>query len=81
MTSYTKALYRRDPAAANEFHRQQSFEQRSAYGKVGPLGLKPSLPVVGFGTRTPSGVVACEKRCQHPGCAQGCTLIGWNQHD
>lgn len=49
MTSYTKALYRRDPAAAEAFHRQSSFEHKATYGRVPTLlqftpeahGLRP----------------------------------------
>lgn len=37
MTSFTKALYRRDPAAAEAFHRQSTFEQRAAHGRPGVL--------------------------------------------
>lgn len=69
MTSFTKALYRRDPAAAEAFHRQSTFEQRAANGRPGQLSA-------GFGRRTPTGIVACATRCTHPGCAQGCTLQG-----
>lgn len=35
MTSFTKALYRRDPAAAEEFYRQQQFEQKMQQGRPG----------------------------------------------
>lgn len=73
MTSFTKALYRRDPAAAEAFHRQSSFEQRQAHGRPGHLNAQLTA---GFGRRTPTGVVACAERCTHPGCAQGCTLAG-----
>lgn len=33
MTSFTKKLFQRDPAAAEAFHRAQQFEHRLAYGK------------------------------------------------
>jgi hypothetical protein len=69
MTSFTKALYRRDPAAALAFYndsKRDQFEGRKA----------PSLPMVGFGQRTPSGWVACAQRCGHAACSQGCTLVG-----
>lgn len=69
MTSFTKALYRRDPAAALAFYTDQKRDQFDN-------GHKPSLPVVGFGQRTPTGMVACKERCAHPSCAQGCTLQG-----
>lgn len=71
MTSFTRALYRRDPAAAEAFHRQSTFEKRAAHGRPGTLSL-----TTGFGRRTPTGVVACAERCAHPRCAQGCTLAG-----
>jgi len=71
MTSFTRALYRRDPAAAEAFHRQRTFEQQSAHGRPGTLSK-----TVGFGRRTPTGVVGCATLCDHPGCAQGCTLAG-----
>ena len=77
MTSFTKALYRRDPAAAEEFHRQQTFEHKATYGKTPTLacftpqahGLKPA-----FGKRAPSGQKACAASCGHPACKHGCTL-------
>lgn len=77
MTSFTKALYRRDPAAAEAFHRSQQFEHRMVHGKtlLAQFHYTPQ-PVVGFGQRTPTGVVACVTRCSHPSCAQGCTLQG-----
>lgn len=49
MTSFTKALYRRDPKAAEEFYRQQQFEQRHTYGRV------PTLPEFTFKGRPASG--------------------------
>lgn len=33
MTSYTKALYRRDPAAADAFYKAQLFEHKLTYGR------------------------------------------------
>jgi hypothetical protein len=68
MTSFTKALYRRDPAAAMAFY----HDSRKQFDN----GRKPSLPTIGFGQRTPTGWVACVTRCSHPSCAQGCTLQG-----
>lgn len=79
MTSFTKALYRRDPAAAEAFYKDQQFEQRLTYGKSTQLAcFTPAVtPVVrNFGQRTPSGLVGCAQLCGHPGCAQGCTLVG-----
>lgn len=66
MTSFTRALYRRDPAAAEAFHKAQQFEHRITYGKQTQLAS--------FGRRVPSGIVACDKLCDHPACAHGCTL-------
>jgi len=69
MTSFTKALYRRDPKAAMAFYNDNKRDQFDN-------GRKPSLPTIGFGQRTPTGWVACAARCSHPSCAQGCTLQG-----
>lgn len=33
MTSYTKALYRRDPKAADAFYKAQQFEHKLTYGR------------------------------------------------
>lgn len=79
MTSYTKALYRRDPAAAAAFHEQQTFEHKIVHGRTPTLacftpayhGLKPS-----FGKRVGSTITACSVPCEHPACAQGCTRRG-----
>ncbi len=49
MTSYTKALYKRDPKAADDFHNNQKFEHRIVYGRTPTLEQfvyrdgKPSL--------------------------------------
>lgn len=77
MTSYTKALYNRDPAAAEAFHKQATFEHKTTYGRVPTLlqftlahhGLVPS-----FGKRLPTGQKACGTNCRHPACVRGCTL-------
>lgn len=77
MTSFTKKLYRQDPAAAEAFHRQATFEHKATYGRVPTLlqftpaahGLVPA-----FGKRLPNGVKACQKPCGHPACTKGCTL-------
>lgn len=37
MTSFTKALYRRDPKAADAFHKAQQFESMAAHGRPGQL--------------------------------------------
>lgn len=70
MTSFTKALYRRDPAAAERFYEQQKYEHIAAFGR-NPTGSIPS-----FGKRIPSGLTACAASCGHPACKHGCTLIG-----
>lgn len=69
MTSFTKALYRRDPAAAEAFYKQQKFEHLAAFGR----NSTGSIPA--FGKRIPSGLKACAASCGHPACSQGCTLI------
>lgn len=69
MTSFTKALYRRDPAAAEAYYKQQKFESLAAFGR-NPTGSIPA-----FGKRIPSGLKACVASCGHPACAHGCTLI------
>lgn len=88
MTSFTKALYRRDPKAAEEFYRQQQFEQRHTYGRVPTLpqftlGFHTQQAAVSpyrkrdFGKRLPTlGTAACSGNCGHPACSQGCTLQG-----
>lgn len=60
MTSYTKKLYNRDPAAAMAFYRAQEFEHQATFGK-----RTPSL------TQT-----ACATLCSHPACKHGCTDAG-----
>jgi hypothetical protein len=67
MTSFTRALYRRDPAAAEAFYKDQQFEQRLVYGKQPTLacftpaanGLArraaPSQPRYGKGAPAPFG--------------------------
>lgn len=88
MTSFTKALYRRDPAAAEAFHRAQQFEHKMTYGKNATLacftlpgrsgGFESAhhnvKPV--FGKRTGNTPTACAASCGHPACANGCTLVG-----
>lgn len=81
MTSFTKALYRRDPAAAEAFHEQQKFEHRIKYGRTPTLvqftaAFHAVQPV--FGRRGPSlpSQHACAASCGHPACKDGCTLIG-----
>lgn len=82
MTSFTKALYRRDPAAAEAFYQSQTFEAKSA-------GRKPGMPTltfasafnevhVPFGKRQPvlGRNTACAASCGHPACASGCVRWG-----
>lgn len=79
MTSYTRKLYNRDPAAARAFEKAQSFENKLVYGKAVTLAqfaLVP-LPKAAFGKRTPLvGNTACAASCGHPACAHGCTRWG-----
>jgi hypothetical protein len=87
MTSFTKALYRRDPKAAEAFHRQQSFEHRHTYGRTPTLpqftlGYHTAQAAAAphrqaeFGQRQRSMVVACQQSCGHPACSNGCTGLG-----
>lgn len=80
MTSYTKKLYNRDPAAAEAFHKAQGFEHRLQYGKhtqLAQFGLSHDVAIATFGIRTPSLTgTACDKLCGHPACKQGCTDAG-----
>ena len=78
MTSFTKALYRRDPAAANEFHRQSSYEQRAAHGRPGTITYGKTTQLASFGLRQPTeeqraAASACAAPCGHPACKYGCT--------
>jgi hypothetical protein len=80
MTSFTKALYRRDPAAAEAFHRQSSFESRATNGRPGLLlatfaSANPVKHTFGKRETPPSAVHACKDNCGHPACSQGCTLF------
>lgn len=82
MTSFTKALYRRDPAAADAFYKHQQFEHMASFGRTPAPSLASSGKVSGhqatFGKRVPSGLQACAASCGHPACKHGCTLIGRN---
>jgi hypothetical protein len=79
MTSFTRKLYNRDPAAAKAFHRQASFEHKVVYGRTPTLAcftpahydVQPT-----FGKRHPpaSAQHACDHNCKHPACKQGCVL-------
>lgn len=81
MTSFTKALYRRDPAAAEAFYQAQTFEAKST-------GRQPGMPTltfssafnevhIPFGKRNPKlRQSACAASCGHPACASGCVRWG-----
>lgn len=72
MTSFTKALYRRDPAAAEAFHKAQQFEHKMTYGKqtqLASFGLRPQPE--------DHAAYACAALCGHPACRSGCTR--WNR--
>lgn len=77
MTSFTKALFRRNPGAALELRQVQLHQLR--YGRhvtlaqFTPSVAAPDHPA--FGKRTPSGSTACAQLCGHPACSQGCTLV------
>jgi len=87
MTSFTKALYRRDPAAAEAFYEQQRIENRMQYGRHPTLpqftlafhtpaaAAAAPHPVPTFGRRPqpPHGRTACTANCGHPACSNGCT--------
>lgn len=89
MTSFTKALYRRDPAAAEAFYDNQKFETRHTYGR------HPTLPQFTLAFQTSQGSVAapqgrrmhfglrsqpptdrkaCSEPCGHPACSHGCIV-------
>jgi len=78
MTSFTKALYNRDPKAADAFYRQSTFEHKLVYGRTPTLAqftaTAHELPT--FGKRMQSEPRACAALCGHPACAKGCTLNG-----
>jgi hypothetical protein len=79
MTSFTRKLYNRDPAAATAYYRQSTFEQKLVYGKVPTLAcFTPAWhqQPVSFGKRQPpaSAQHACDHNCKHPACKQGCVL-------
>ena len=87
MTSWTRKLYNRDPAAAERFFEQQRFMprfERSTYPSVndrlygGVAAFTPATKrtAVPFGKRqrSPSAGVACDQNCGHPACSQGCVL-------
>lgn len=81
MTSFTRKLYARDPAAAEAFRAASEFETKLQYGKAVTLaGFAPSAhgPVPSFGKRLPSGSHGCEQNCRHPACTHGCTLVTRN---
>jgi hypothetical protein len=90
MTSFTKALYRRDPKAAEAFYRNQQFEQKGFQGRPGPAltyGRQTQLSQFDaaqrqchqapFGRRVAlDSATACDTLCGHPACTHGCTKQG-----
>lgn len=80
MTSFTKALYNRDPAAADAYYRASNYERMMVQGRPGAITLAcftPSTegyrPMFGKRKHTPRAGNACIETCGHPACAQGCT--------
>jgi hypothetical protein len=79
MTSFSRKLYNRDPAAAAAFYKAQQFERQIVYGKTPTLacftpshnGLRPV-----FGKRHLAPHQVCAASCGHPACTNGCTLVG-----
>jgi hypothetical protein len=81
MTSFTRKLYNRDPAAAEAFRSAASIETKMHYGKAVTLAcFTPSAHglVPAFGKRLPSGHTGCARNCRHPACSHGCTLVARN---
>ncbi len=79
MTSFTKALYRRDPGAAEAYYRHSTFEARCSYGRIqshvpGFESAFRDVPRV-FGKRHAAGAQACQEPCGHPACSQGCVIF------
>lgn len=89
MTSFTRKLYSKDPAAARaaeDFMRQSKAERAQdvtlRYGKTPTLACFHSdraLIERSFGKRQfpPMPNKACAALCGHPACTQGCTLAGY----
>lgn len=76
MTSYSKALFNRNPGAAKELRKAQLHQLR--YGKdvtLAQFHYTPE-PAPEFGRRKPTGLQACAANCGHPACKNGCTLLG-----
>lgn len=61
MTSFTKKLFNRDPAAAMAFYEQSTFEARAEHGRASPI----TLPLAAFEALNPPKVVF-GKRTQAP---------------
>lgn len=74
MTSYTRKLYARDPAAAAAFEQAQRFENKLVYGKAVTLAQFTLVPIKPFGKRHGASQQACVDNCGSPACAHGCTL-------
>lgn len=78
MTSFTRKLYNRDPAAAEAFRKAQDFDHRIVYGRHPTLACFTHTPTpkVEFGKREPDMKrYACDRLCSHPACAKGCSLV------
>ncbi len=75
MTSFAKALFNRNPAAARDLRRHQLMTLR--YGKTVTLAqFTPAYHGIemDFGRRPAASVRACDTLCGSPACAHGCTL-------
>lgn len=67
MTSFTKALYQRDPDAAEAFYRQQQFEHRLTYGKNVTLAcFTLAAHAEGYGHRNGLAAPSFGKRAMPP---------------
>ena len=69
MTSFTRKLYNKDPAAEH-FQRSQQFETRIRYGK------HSTLAQFVIGRRVAKRLKACAASCGRAECRMGCTLSG-----
>lgn len=78
MTSFTRKLYLASPAAAEDFHRTQTFEHRAEHGRVSTPTIEPAwhahVRVFGKRAAKPAGV-ACRSNCGHGACSRGCVLL------
>lgn len=80
MTSFTRKLFNRDPAAAEAYQRHSEFERAREielrYGKNVTLAqFTPAHHKIErtFGKRKAMpGRFACAELCGHPACSNGC---------